>query len=163
MVYKTSLEAKVAAVNAANKAANELYDSLVEVFRPLVGQKILKADGSLMAKVQKLMPSLPDTRSGSSILYAYRHASAYSLAWTVKACESSEGKYEDCQYANYHETTVYVGKITGDVLTDIEPPPNFPTQYDARTVTLARENYHKAKAAADAAYSKLHPFGEHDW
>src|SRR5581483_4429100 len=99
-----ALKAKVKAVNAAHKHAIVLHQALTEVFRPLVGQQVLKATGDLLQKVEKLLP--PNlTQVGLFGLHVYRHRSDYSLAWTVKTCEQIEGA-GSCLY---YEHTVYVG------------------------------------------------------
>lgn len=157
-VHASPLAAKVAAVNAANKLAVELYPKLREVFEPFVGQKIEKADGTLLAKIAKLMPEFPCTPG----LHVYKYGSDYSLAWCVKTCESSSGRTGDYQIANYHETMVYVGNIKNGVLVDFYKAPELRTDYTVEAVEAAREAYKKAKQAADDAQSKLHPFGEYD-
>lgn len=74
---KNELEAKVKSVNQAHKYANELRPILTELFRPLVGEKVEKADGQLLEKVKKLLPAFPCTPQ----LNVYKLASSYSLAW----------------------------------------------------------------------------------
>lgn len=77
MYERAKLEARVKAVNEAHKYANELYGTLVAIFRPLVGQQIEKQGGDLLAKVKKLIPEPPH----SANLRVWKTSSAYSLAW----------------------------------------------------------------------------------
>lgn len=53
------LKARVAAVNRANAYAAVLYAAMIEKFTPLMGQKILKVDGSLLAKHEIVFPPFP--------------------------------------------------------------------------------------------------------
>jgi hypothetical protein len=158
MVHASPIAAKVAAVNAANKLAMEIYPTLRAIFEPYVGQKVEKADGGLLAKIAKLLPDFP-CKPG---LHVYKLGSNYSLAWVVKTCESSAGRQADYQIANYHETTVYIGNVTGGVLSEFCKAPELRTDYTVEAVEAAREAYRKAKQAADDAHGKLHPFGEYD-
>jgi len=143
--------AKVEAVNAANEHANKLYAELVKIFEPLVGQKILKADGTLLAKVQALLPEFPCTPS----LMVY-NVSDYSLAWTVKT-NAMVGD-SSCLY---HETTVYIGELSnGNTLAKITPPQEHPTGYKAEDVEELRAKVKAAKERYENLKSKLFPFGE---
>ena len=153
MDRQKTLESRVKAVNRAGEYANTLHSSLVEKFRPLLGLKIVKADGSLLAKYAHLVKDLPHKAE----LTVYRHHSVYSLAWTVKTCES----IEDCGCV-YHEVTVYVGNLRGDTLTELSEPQNYRTDYTAEEVEAKREAYRKAKEVAENALSALYPFGEFD-
>ena len=74
---KIALDAKVKAVNKANAYATKLYPMLASVFKPLVGQKVLKADGSILAKYAKLMPDFLLAPEG---IHVCQHMSKYSLA-----------------------------------------------------------------------------------
>ena len=55
------LAARVKAVNAAHACANELHRTLIDIFRPLVGVKLFKVDGSFLAKYLPLLDH-KDTR-----------------------------------------------------------------------------------------------------
>jgi hypothetical protein len=148
-----SLTAKVAAVNRANEYATRLYAALVEQFTPLVGQKILKADGTLLAKYAGLVPNLPCTPD----LHVYRQTNDYSLAWTVKTCESTD---HSCMY---HEVTIYVGYLKGATLENMIPTPfTGRTDFSAEEIIGKRAAYESAKRVADELRNDLYPFGEHD-
>jgi len=147
------LTAKVAAVNRANEYAARLYAALVEKFGPLVGQKILKADGTLLAKYAGLVPDLPC----SPDLHVYRHSSDYSLAWTVKTWI---GLSHSCMY---HEVTVYVGDLRGATLDKMTVHPfTGRTDYSVEEITAKRLSAESAKRVADELRSDLYPFGEED-
>jgi hypothetical protein len=148
------LTAKVAAVNRANEYAARLYAALVEKFAPLVGQKILKVDGTLLAKYEGLVPVLPC----SPDLHVYRHSSDYSLAWTVKTCE-----FMPPHSCMYHEVTVYVGDLRGATLEKMTVHPfTGRTDFSVEEITGKRLAYESAKKVADELRNDLYPFGEED-
>lgn len=153
-VNRPVLEARVRGVNRANAFANELYPKLVALFTPFIGQKILKADGTLLAKIQKQVDDLGIL--GPHEPHVYRYSSAYSLVYTVKTCEDFNG------HAYYHENSVYVGHLDNGVLTGLYDQNHRQTNYTADKVIAARQAYEKAKKAADEAEIALHPFGEYD-
>lgn len=156
---ESRLAAKVRAVNRAHEYANKLYPWLVEKFAPLVGQKILKQDGSLLAKYADLVPELPSTHN----LHVYRHHSDYSLAWTVKTSEPESGDGSGPHTVLYYEVTFYVGDLRGQTLEKLTVHQfTARTDYTAAEVAGKREAYEKAKQAADDARSALYPFGEYD-
>lgn len=146
--------AKVKAVNKAHGYANKLCADLQATFAPLVGQKIEKADGGLLAKVAKLLPEFPHSPS----LHVYRYISNYSLAWSVKTCEH----IADTCGCLYYDVTVYVGDMRDGVLVKLSDPCVFRTDYTVAEVDAKREAYRAAKSAAGAAQSALYPFGEYD-
>ena len=149
-----TLKARVAAVNRGNDYANKLYRELTNIFRPLVGQKILKADGTLLAKYQPLLPHFPSTPQ----LHVYRHTSEYSLAWSVKTCESLPP--HSCMY---HTATVYIGDLSGDKLEKLSVNPfEGRTDFTAAEIESKRADYEAAKRIADNARNALWPFGEND-
>lgn len=155
MNKRNALAAKVKAVNKANAEAAKLLPKLVEIFRPLVGQQVLKAAGGLLLKVEKVLPEFPDTHG----LMVYRHSSNYNLAWTVKTCENIEGTH-GCLY---HEVTIYVGNLNGCVLTDLNTTQmELRTDYTVEEIEAARKKYEEVRRIADEARSALYPFGEHD-
>jgi hypothetical protein len=149
-----TLEAKVKAVNRANEYAAQLYPTLANFFWPYTGVPITKDDGSLLKKVAKFLPPF---RHDSGLM-VYRLTSGYHLAWVVKTNEQIEG----AQCCVYHETTIYVGKVEGNVLTEIMPWPNQKLTYTVDEVIEARRQYEAAKKAADEARNALWPFGETD-
>lgn len=149
-----TLAAKVRAVNTANAYANMLFVKLKKFFTPYVGKEILLNDGGLRASIKKDFEPLPNT-DGISV---YRHTSDYSLAYTVKTCESIEG---GCLCV-YHETTVYVGKVDGKVLESLEASFEAKCDYTAADVEAKRQALRAAQKALSDAQSALYPFGEYD-
>ena len=148
------LAARVKAVNAAHACANEFRKILTDIFRPLVGVKLFKVDGSILAKYVPLLPEFPNRHD----LMVYRHRSDYSLAWTVKTCEQVVG----ASHCLYYETTIYVGEVSGVTLKNVNDPCDMKTDYTAADIAAKRETYKVAKKVADDALSALYPFGEYD-
>lgn len=146
------LAARVRAVNRAHAYAAKLYPQLAEPFRPLVGQKIMKAGGTLMAKYAAMLPKLPYGQG----LQVTPHHTDYSLSWTVKTWESVDGG------GYYYDIGVYIGNLRNGVLTELCKPFEGRTDYDPLEVHAARERYKEAKRLADEAHSALWPFGEYD-
>lgn len=130
------------------------YQRLIPMFSPLVGQKILKADGSLLKKWQDALP----TFEYSNELHVYRHTSNYSLAWTVKTCE-----FMPPGSCMYHETTVYIGELKGQTLEKLSRPFEARDDYTVEEIENKRAEFEAAKKAMEAARSKLYPFGENDY
>jgi len=152
---RNRLEAKVKARNTAVEHGMALYKQLVEVFQPLVGQKILKVDDDLLAKVKQNMPSFKDLPEGISI---FRHRAINALAWKVKV----RVPVENAEIWVYQDVTVYIGDTDGQTLVNILPPFEGRTDWTADEVEEKRQAYKEAKKKADAAHSALYPFGEHD-
>src|SRR4051812_4379610 len=131
------LEAKVKAVNAANKYGHELYNSLVPIFKPLIGCKIEKQDGQLLKSIQKQLPEFPYNNK----LSVYKITSNYSLAYCVKTCVMIDGM----EFCVYHEAVVCIGNMREGVLLEILSPFKEKTDYSAEEIQSLRENYTQAK------------------
>jgi hypothetical protein len=158
MPHKNALEAHVAAVNYGNAYAMKLYEDLIAIFKPLVGCKILKADGGLLKSVSKQLPQMPNSHG----LQVWRPIYGTQLAWSVKTCESYPSSHHGTNIAMYYETGVNIGQIEGDVLKSLYEPRTSRTDYTVKEVESLRAAYHKAKQVADDARSALSPFGEYD-
>ncbi len=153
------LETRVRGVNRANAYANEIAPKLRDLFAPYVGQKVFKADGTLLAKIQKQVDALQLTdgmRNGGNG-YVYRLSSNYSVVFVVKTYES-DGE----NHGYYHETSIYVAHVRDGVAYELYDWTTAKTDYNAAYIAVARERYEAAKKAADDARSELHPFGEYD-
>lgn len=151
---RMALDARIKARNRANLEATRLYWALAEAFTPLVGTAVVKNDGGILHKHMKRMPEFP--RGGP--VTVYRNNSSYSLSWTVKVCIS----IGDSWGCVYEEATVYVGKMDGNVLTEIDSAFEGRTDFTAEEILEKREAYEVARKAYDDARSALCPFGEHD-
>jgi len=155
MSYRESLlQARVIARNRANAIANDLQPKLIDVFRPLLGEKILKQDGGLMTKVAKLLPEFPKEQG----VRVWHHSSTYSLAWCTDVCQHVEGA-ESCIYEERH---FYIGTIDGAYLTELSELVEFRTDYTVEEITELRKTFKQKEKEYEAAKGKLYPFGEGD-
>lgn len=143
------LYTRIHGVNRAHKIANELHGRLRGVFQNFLGRKVRKADGTLLAKVEKELDHLHLHVYDATI---FRYRSDYSLAFTVKTCEECGGT------AYYYETTVYVGRLQDGVLVEWMDHARLKDDYDVSLVRANRESYAAAKDAPAAAESNLWPF-----
>lgn len=153
------LTADVAAVNLANAYANKLLAKLQAFFSPLVGQKIIKLNGTLLAKLQDKLPAFPAEKGNPgqhehATIMTYKHNSPYSLAWAVKVCWPVPP--HSC---TYYEVMVYVGDMEGDTL-KVMTTHREPWREDF-TVAEAVERidaFEAAKKEADDARGRVYPF-----
>lgn len=159
MPYKTLLDAQVAAANVANAYANELQPKLCNIFEPLIGKKMLKVGGGLMARYAALVVEVPEF-SNSQFLSVRWDRSRYRLAWIVKTCEHSVSDHSDIQYASYYETTVPVGTLSDGFLTEINTQTILKADHNADNVRELRRLHCIATQAARDAGLLLDPFGE---
>lgn len=150
-----NLEAKVRATNLANLFANELYDVMAAVFGPFVGQKITKADGSLLAKVQACVPDIPHGADGEyNIRYWFDHNSKYSLRYGVSADVYHAGGSE---YSR--DQSVYIGNMDCQVLVELSTPEHRRVDWTVEELRAMQEEYRKVKKQADNLCNTLMQFG----
>ena len=150
MINKTKLQAQIEARNAVNAECNRLKPILASSFAPLVGQKVLKADGSLLEKFANLEPQ----RNAGFIVY--RLSSKYSLAFMVRVCVGCEK--HGCVY---DERAVYVGELDGQNLRCLINTQLARTDFSEREISDARASVQKAKDALSTAQNALCQFGEY--
>jgi hypothetical protein len=149
---KYTLTAKVIAVNRVNLVANEIYPKLVEVFKPYVGQKLFKATGGFLKKIEEIIPSLVYPE-----MQIFQINSNYNLAWTVKTSEQ-----ESESTSLYYSTGVYIANISNQVLTDFIGPEQRRTDYTVEEIQEKQRILKEASKAYDKARSDLSPFEERD-
>ena len=147
------LQANIDAQNEAGTYAKQLYAQLLPIFKPLVGTKILKANGSVIAKIKISLPEFPC----NGRLHVYRFMSGYSLTWIVKACATFRGP--GCWDSSiYRDASVTIGDLDGATLKDIKEAPDYRTDY---TLEEIKDKWSKAEAAEkayEAAKSACYPF-----
>jgi len=152
MISELELPAKVEAVNEANRSAMELQRQLLAFFSPLVGQKVQKHDGSLLAKVDKALKEYLSKQPSLPVFHVYRSNSVYTLRWTVK---SSKSYGAGCSYA---EATAYVGDLVGDVLVSLGEPVVLRDDYTVEGVRAACQKVRELKSAYEKARDDCYPF-----
>jgi len=156
----TKLEARVIARNRAGQVANELYEKVAKILRPFMGEKVLRADGSFLAKIQKLLPKwdFPDDVYPKPTVMVYRNSSDYSIVFVVKVC-----KNYDEYHCVYQECSTYIADLKGLFMNDVAcDPPSHRTDFSATEIAALREDYKTKKTIADNAHGALFPFGEYD-
>lgn len=150
------LETRVKGVNNAHQYGNELYHILVKVFKPFIGQKVIRKTGGLIKKIQDIIDSLDLPHSVPIQVYRKSY-SDYSLSYVVKTCQTLN------QTAYYYEVSVYIGNIENGILKDINYPfPDFKTDFKAKTIQENRKLYKELQEKADKAKSALFPFDTYD-
>ena len=117
------LRANVDAVNIANEYAMKVKLYLDEVFRPLVGKKIYKSDGSMLEKYKSIEKYPHDSR-----VKITRKRSDYFLAWNIQT------SYSYGKSVAYYDVIVYVGKIEGQILTELYPVKNLRCDYTVEEI-----------------------------
>lgn len=148
-------KAKVAAVNRAHRVAMEVWQTMHDIFAPLVGEKIDKADGTFLAKIAKLLPELPHDHSITVI----RVTSDYTLAWSI-TCNESIG---DASGTVYYGISTYIGNMSGGVLIDLNnhgKKPVYRTNYTVKELLQKRDDCKAKKNAYEVARSDCWPFDE---
>lgn len=154
-VQGLKLEARVEAVNEANRAANFLRPELAGVLATFVGCKVLKVDGSLTKAVEAALPKMPN-ESRLHIRRTYGE-----LSWVVSV-SVFVSEYQGCMS---HEAYVHVGTVgrNTNVLESVNAEPlNLRTDYTAAEIRGKRAEYERLKRLADDALSGLSPFNEYD-
>jgi len=146
--HPSALAAKVAATNAANAEVNRLAPLYRAIFAEYIGQKVTKADGSLLAKIQARLPSSP--------LQVY---SPHVGCFVVKTHEQSNG------IAYYVEPYFYaftVNRQTGlcEALQWAFEP--YRADYTPEAIQALRQKTAAAEKAFDDAKSELGTFGMYD-
>lgn len=155
MLRERRTTAKVKAVNRAHKTSMEIWQTMHEIFSPLVGEKIDKADGTFLAKIAKLLPKLPHDHSVTVI----RAGGPYSLAWSI-TCNEPIG---DSHGHLYYGITTYIGHLNDGILTGIkgyDMKLKLRTDYTVKELLDKRDACKVAKSAYEAARSACWPFDE---
>lgn len=153
------LEERVRARNRANQKANEIYDLLCPIFKPLAGQKILKKEGGLLASVARLIPDECFYRSRELSVARFgiqRGICGYTLAWCAKAYEQVT---DEC-FCVYEESVARIADIKGQLCGDLVLPPNFRTDYTVDEIMRLRADFEEKKRAFEDARDALYPFAK---
>ena len=149
-----NLEAKVAAVNAANACAALIWPKLAAALAPFVGQKVVKADGSLIAKVEAKLPELPNA---GNLSVTFNSGVRYSLVWRVQANVQTSGGV-----SMYDECSMHVGALDGeaefDRLREIGSIAPGRSDWTADEVIRKRAAWLAARRALTEAELALSPF-----
>jgi hypothetical protein len=145
------LKAENEALNKASQMAMVIHKALLGVFQPLVGKQVLKVDGQLLSKYEKILPEMNYQSEGIRI---WRVNSTYSLRWCVNCCVS---RGEGCVY---RDVGVYVGGLSAGILTKVENDLQLKTDYSYDEIFANIIKYKQLQQQADDAKSKIGPFDE---
>lgn len=145
-----SLKARIEVINKSHQTANEYYPKFINIFEKYVGQKVLKADGCLLAKIATEVAnlSLPNTPN----LQIYRQRSNHILWWTVRA--SSCG-----HWTHTYESTIDIGELDLGTLKNISPHISYRDNFTVEEALVNREAYRVLKHQAERAANACHPYG----
>lgn len=150
MVALYELPAKIIATNRANAEANRIQAVLLPIFEQFVGQPVLKADWSLLAKVKKVLPEF-ETDHGKRV---YFHSFQTMLVWAVSVNEPV-GDHR----VTYAESYAHIGILNGPVLTSLYPLRPQRTDWTLGKILQSRSAAEAAKKVYDEAKEKCGPFG----
>lgn len=157
-----TLDARVMAKNAVHAWANQVGPILLARFRPLVGQKLLKVDGSFLEKYKGLSDDIPLPDKMHRYWREGTGTGTSSLAYTLDICASVDG-FDGCIY---EKQVVYVGSFTGQVLSSVRDArlvsQTLRTNYTSAEVLRLRDEHKALQEKANKALSALYPFGESD-
>jgi hypothetical protein len=152
---ETSLDAKVQAQNTAAFIANELYPVFRSVFEPMVGQKVLKFDGSLIAKVEAQLPKIQNIQG----VQVYRHSIWGTLCWVVKVSCA----VKDRPFCEYQEVPITIGSLDDGVLVELfDETDKKRDDYDVNDIRRLQEVYRVKMKEAREAERALYPFRYND-
>lgn len=142
------LLAKVSARNLVNAEIVRRAPAMFTALAPLVGQKILKADGTFFKKFESVLPVLP----GTVELHAYYTAGHYSLRACFRACVRSD---DGC--TAYAEADVYLADLTAGVVNHLYAfnPENYRTDFGFNEVRALQTELKAAKSKVSELESKL--------
>ena len=145
---------KVAAVNFVNATANSVYDELVNVFRPLVGTKIVKwKDRKLKEEVKELVPDIVNESCMIEVFVSHKEYNLFELNYLVRAWPSSTLRI--C-----HSTIVCIGHIEGAVLKEIhEQHEILRTDYTIEELLRWREIHKRAPQEYRESKKWIETFG----
>ena len=153
---ETSLDAKVQAQNTAAFIANELYPVFRAIFEPMVGKKVLKADGTLLAKVEEQLPKIQNI----SGVHVYRQNSVFcTLCWVVKVSCAVKGSPFWEHKEVYITTGLIDGVVLGKLFDEIDKKRD---DYDVNEIRRLQEVYRVKMEEARQAEQALNPFRYND-
>lgn len=163
--HASRLAAKVAARNHVHQIALEKAGPMIDALRPFLGEKIIKVDGALTAKVSKALGRQSvacDLTEGVHGSY-YTTGHGYNVSAVIKVCHSSQLSRDRGQVADYADATIYLGDLAHGVLSKLyDVPTLLRTDYTEAEILTYRAELKAAQKALSEAQSKLYHFGEYD-
>lgn len=155
--FKTALAAHIAARNFINQKHNDFHPLVMAAMAPFVGQKVCKADGSLLAKVEKCLPPIAITE-GWQAYYSTGHG--YSLTLNLKAWRQVQKAGEKYSVSCYEETALYIANLQNGILISLYSDlDKRRTDFTEAEIMQARLEVSRRKEQLSEAESKLFQFG----
>ena len=156
---ETSLDAKVQAQNTAAFIANELYPVFRGIFEPMVGQKVLKADGSLLAKVEAQLPKIQNIQG----VQVYRQSTQQNLYWSLCWAVKVSCTVKNSPFWEHQEVYITVGSLDDGVLVElVDEADKKRDDYTANEIRRLQEVYRVKMEEARQAERALNPFRYND-
>lgn len=162
-----NLELKVRAVNNCHARVNEFMPKLKAFFRPYVGFKILKADGSFLKSVESdFNKSFVFPRGGDFHGFHVCRSFGYSLCWEFTWLE-----FSPVQGHEQHKHTLYIGEMetvdgsfsgAKSTLKSLYANNDEPlrTDFTVQEILRIRASIKKAKETYENMKSMIYPFSE---
>lgn len=122
-IYDERIDAKVAAVNAANKFVNDNFNRYSDALRPFVGKKILKVDETLIRAVSAVV-NLPTPEN----IRVVRSKNKYSLVLCVSVSVPCKVCHE------HYNSYMYLGGINDGILEGLHSHDDFKCDYTTEYV-----------------------------
>lgn len=165
----TKLKARVACRNRGNRLLVDYVQKYREALTPFIGQKIYKADGTLLDKVAKELPKIPYSNPSIDAdgkprmgIHSYLHHGAYSF--TLHVIVSIPVYFHGNQTSVSLEGTAWIANTSGDTLEGFPDfnPEQYRTNITPKEILAARAEEQAAQQALRAANAKLLDFGTYD-
>lgn len=112
-----------------NKIIKDTLKNVIPQLELFKGKKICKVDNSLMKSAEVLKTLLPNTDNRTSIFFSFEYS---SIKLKFRICKSG-GSYEkkpSTAYCEYIEKNVWLGKMDGQILKDVDTLNDIIAGYD---------------------------------
>ena len=161
----SELESKVKIVNAVNIVANNLQLLLQRFFMSYMGQKIFKADGSLLQKIEKHPELLRISNSGSNeplfkrsdeVITVFHKRSEYMLSYEVHGYVKHQ--MNGNVHAIYHSRIVMIADVSDGVLVNMRKLFEYPVNINVKDIEVKKKELEKLKEKVEELEQELRDF-----
>lgn len=154
-----SLQVRINAENAVNKAVLEYAPALFDATKDFVGKPVFKADGSLRKDFKSHIDRLC-TLPNRHDMTVYPSSSSFHVSFTFKACEHTLN-VKDARHGHvsYSEKTVYLATVENGTITEMrEFDDCIRTDHTLEEVLEKRAKCDVALDAYNKARAECYPF-----
>lgn len=158
----SELESKVKIVNAVNIVANNLQLLLQRFFMSYMGQKIFKADGSLLQKIEKHPELLlisncsgsnePLFKRSDEVITILHKRSEYMLSYEV------HGYVKHQMNGIYHSRIVMIADVSDGVLVNMRKLSEYPVNINVKDIEVKKQELEKLKEKVEELEQELRDF-----